>query len=89
MGTSHSTLRLKNKPSPRLPVELLTVIGEFLVGENSFRTAANLNIACWLVFRETAPVLNAVTVWQYNHLIRLISNDREQLMEGRSRSYVK
>lgn len=36
----------------------MVVISEFLLGDNLFRTLANLNTTCHAIREETAPVLN-------------------------------
>lgn len=89
MGTLHSTLRRKHKASPRLPVELLVIVEEFLVGDNSFGTAANLNLTCRLVYQETAPVLYAVTIWRYDRLVFMNTAASVRLSESWFRHYVK
>jgi hypothetical protein len=42
---------------PQLPVELLVIIAEHLIGMFAFGTTANLNVSCHSVYTETLPVL--------------------------------
>ncbi|KAJ9110417.1 hypothetical protein QFC19_001542 [Naganishia cerealis] len=51
-------LMMKRQGGPRLPMELLTLIAQFLAGTNSFGTLANLNVASKGLLRETKPILN-------------------------------
>jgi hypothetical protein len=51
MFHSHSHTNLQ--ASLPLPVEVLTIIGEFLGGENQFRSLANLNVASRLAREAT------------------------------------
>lgn len=46
----------------RLPVELMVIISEFLLGDGAFGTLASLNTTCHVVHQETAPVLNETLV---------------------------
>lgn len=41
----------------RLPIDIIVVIAEHLVGQHAFGTTANLSLACRMVHRETLPVL--------------------------------
>jgi hypothetical protein len=43
--------------SPKLPVELLVTIAEFLLGDSCSGTVANLNVTCRIVHQETASAL--------------------------------
>jgi hypothetical protein len=42
---------------PQLPVELIGVIAEHLIGGHAFGTVASLNLASKAIRRETLPVL--------------------------------
>lgn len=41
----------------RLPVELIVIIAEILIGDNAFGTTANLNLASRTIRQETLPLL--------------------------------
>jgi hypothetical protein len=88
MGTSFSTLRRRKARLPILPVELLVLIEEFLVGANCFRTAANLNETSRQVHQETLPALYTVAVWPYDHFLDLTGRPFD-LMYSMYRRYVK
>jgi hypothetical protein len=45
------------RSSPQVPVEIIGVIAEHLIGEFAFRTVARLNRASKAVHRETLPIL--------------------------------
>jgi hypothetical protein len=57
------------KPLPDLPVEILAVIAEHLIGQHAFGTAASINILSKAVHRETLPVLYESFFFEhYKHL---------------------
>lgn len=89
MGTLLSTLRRKHRASPRLPLELLVIIEEFLVGDNLFRTAANLNRTCQVVYEETRPILYAAVVMQYEYFVRSARCGSDKLKQSSYRELVK
>jgi hypothetical protein len=50
------------KDRAHLPVELMIIISEFLLGDSLFGTLANLNATCHAIHEETSPVLNETLV---------------------------
>lgn len=56
-------MRAKPQPNIRLPVEVIGVIGECLLGAYQFGTLAKLNRTCKAVRTETLPVLYETLTW--------------------------
>ena len=56
-------MRAKPQPNIRLPVEVIGVIGECLLGAYQFGTLAKLNQTCKAVRTETLPVLYETLTW--------------------------
>jgi hypothetical protein len=55
----------------KLPVELLVIVTEFLLGEHAYGTAANLNMTCKAVHAETTSALYAVVVMRWLYFRRM------------------
>jgi hypothetical protein len=51
----------------KLPLELLVIVTEFLLGDQCYETAANLNITCKNVQVETSSALYAAVVWDFSY----------------------
>jgi hypothetical protein len=82
----HSAKLFCRQIYPRLPMELIVTIAEFLIGDFAFGTTANLNLTCHTVREETLAVL-------YETLCLDRVNDRvnikDYLMSNRANSGLK
>ncbi|KAJ9096120.1 hypothetical protein QFC20_006495 [Naganishia adeliensis] len=56
-GKKGSKAKQEQEDGSRLPIDIIVVIAEHLVGQHAFGTTANLSLACRMVHRETLPVL--------------------------------
>lgn len=52
-----------SQPSPRLPLELITIICEFVSGSRALATLANVNTSCSLFRSITMPILYETVFW--------------------------
>lgn len=46
-----------NQDSPRLPIELLSLIGEFVAGSNNFASLSKYSLTCRLLHEELQRIL--------------------------------
>lgn len=61
------------EPSMRLPVELVVLVAEFLLGIHGFGSVASLNVTCKVIQEETRSALYETMEWSHAKF--------EQLME--------
>ncbi|GHJ88589.1 hypothetical protein NliqN6_4991 [Naganishia liquefaciens] len=52
-----------NMPSPRLPLELISIICEFLSGDRALKTLASVNSSCSLFRSISMPILYETVYW--------------------------
>lgn len=66
---------------PVLPIEILVIVAEHLIGDHAFSTVANLNKVTRATHRETLPVLYETFFW-HDFLKTQWSEDMTVLPEG-------
>lgn len=72
-----------------LPVEILVLIAEFLIGDNCFGTAAKLNATCQIVHRETLTVLYATLLWRCDRFVDMLTPPATASSSLRFEEYVE
>ncbi|KAJ9094245.1 hypothetical protein QFC21_006071 [Naganishia friedmannii] len=65
---------------PILPLEILYLIGQFVVGDNNYRSLANYSLACRVVRQELRPVLFETVVYERADEV---SGVRDDIKEGK------
>lgn len=68
----------------RLPVELVVIVSQFLLGDGRFGSVANLNATCKVIQEETRSALYTTLIWDCERFSQLA-----QMVEEASKSDVE
>jgi hypothetical protein len=66
----------------RIPVELVVLVAEFLLGDGGFGSAASLSVTCKVVREETRSALYETMEWNYAKFKQLVETWEHGLEGG-------